>query len=203
MVTTVTQDKTILPNGKADPVPSIPWEDFEKEYLVREDLARYEWVGGVVTQTAKQMNQYQYFILDNILEYFIQLRMEGKVTGKLYTEIDTFFLKDHHRRPDMAWFSNEQAARMAYRENQVPSFVLEIILDNDNADNLLDKLSDYAEAKVQVIWLISPKLEQVHIYNAQGKSISKGDMLCSASPVLPGFEITANNLFKKPKWPGE
>ncbi|MFN4256605.1 MAG: Uma2 family endonuclease [Saprospiraceae bacterium] len=199
-----------LPTATAAPAPAdehplpeknITWEEFEQEYLPREDGFKYEWVRGKVVKTTRDMNQYQYFMLLNIQKQFIKLQLAGKVSGEILTEIDTFFLKKSHRRPDMAWFSDEQVARMAHRQNQVPRFVIEIISDNDIADNLLDKLDDYEAAQVEVVWLISPKLEQVHIYTSDKKSICKGDMLCSAAPVLPEFQISANDIFRKPPLP--
>ena len=185
------------------PVPAEPitWEVFEKEYLSREDGYKYEWVRGVVVQTPRDMNQYQYYILINLLKVFQQLQQEGKVSGHLLTEIDTFFLKKIHRRPDMAWFTDEQAARMAHRENQVPNFVIEIVSDHDIVDNLLDKLGDYRDAGVAVIWLISPRLEQVHIFSGDKNVICKGPDICSAAPALSGFQISAEAIFQKPEVP--
>jgi len=193
------QKGEVAPAGES----SISWEEFEKEYLVREDEFKYEWVRGQVVKTSRTINQHQYFILKNIERLFLQLRQMGKVSGELMTEIDTFFFENAHRRPDLAWFSEEQAASMAHRQNQVPNFIIEIVSDNDNADNLLDKLSDYADAHVEVVWLISPKLEQVHIYSGKSQGVYKGDMICSASPVLPEFQISVNDIFKKPPLPAD
>jgi len=177
----------------------ITWEVFEKEYLSREDGYKYEWVRGEVVQTPRDMNQYQYYILINLQKVFLQLQQERKVSGHLLTEIDTFFLKKVHRRPDMAWFSDEQTARMAHRENQVPNFVIEIVSDHDIVDKLLDKLGDYRAAGVAVVWLISPRLEQVHIFTGDKNSIRKGSDVCSAAPALPGFQISAEAIFHKPE----
>lgn len=175
----------------------VSWQEFEQQYLGREDAFKYEWVRGAVVKTPRVMNQYQYFILDNLTEFFNRLRMENKASGKLYAEIDTFFQKNVHRRPDLAWFSDEQVARMARRENQVPKFVIEIISEND----VVDKLKDYHDAQVGVVWLISPNLEQVHIFAGGDSTICTGEMMCSAAPVLPGFEMSANAIFEKPALP--
>ena len=184
------------PENSSETQPEISWEEFEKEYLSRSDQFKYEWVNGRVVKKL-HMNQHQYFLLDNIFDHFLRLKQEGKVSGKLYTEIDTFFLRKHHRRPDMAWFSDEQVARMQYRENQIPKWVIEVISDIDIADDLLDKISEYEDAKVEVLWLVSANLQQVHIYNPSGKLTCRGDMICSAAPVLPAFEIPASEIFKK------
>ncbi len=187
--------------GQPAPADYVSWEDFEENYLTREDLFKYEWSDGRVIKTPRTMGQYQYFIVINLMKRFNQLMAEGKVSGHLLSEIDTKFLPKHHRRPDMAWFTDEQAARMAYRQNQVPRFVIEIISDNDKADDLLDKLEDYENAQVEVIWLISPALKQVRVINGSSQAACIGEAICSAAPVLPNFKISANDLFKKPELP--
>ena len=189
------------PEGRVAPPEFVPWEVFEKEYLHREDNYKYEWVRGHIVQTPYDMNQYPYYILDNLQEVFARLRLAGKVSGKLFAGIDTFFLKNVHRRPDLAWFTEEQAARMAHRENQVPNFVIEIVSDHDIVDNLLDKLGNYRTAEVAVVWLISPKLEQVHLFSGDKSAICRGGDVCSAEPALRGFEIRAEEIFKKPELP--
>lgn len=190
-----------MPEGRVAPPEFVPWEVFEKEYLHREDNYKYEWVRGHVVQTPYDINQYQYYILINLQKCFQQLLAAAQVSGHLLAEIDTFFLKNVHRRPDLAWFTEEQAARMAHRENQVPNFVIEIVSDHDIVDNLLDKLGDYRTAEVAVVWLISPKLEQVHIFSGDKSAICRGGDVCSAEPALPGFEIRAEEIFKKPELP--
>lgn len=178
---------------------SLSWQEFEQQYLGREDAFKYEWVRGAVVKTPRVMNQYQYFILLNIQRHFTRFKQEHHASGEFLAEVDTFFQKNVHRRSDMAWFSDEQVARMARRENQVPKFVIEIISENDIVDKLLDKLKDYRDAGVAVVWLISPSLEQVHIFAGGESAICTGDMLCSAAPVLPDFEMSAAAIFEKPE----
>ena len=179
----------------------VSWQEFEQQYLGREDAFKYEWVRGAVVKTPRVMNQYQYFILLNIQRHFARFKQGHHSNGEFLAEVDTFFQKNVHRRPDMAWFSDEQVARMARRENQVPRFVIEIISENDVVDKLLDKLKDYRDAGVEVIWLVAPSLEQVHIFAGGDSTICTGEMMCSAAPVLPGFEMSANAIFEKPALP--
>ena len=173
--------------------------EFEQEFLTREDDFYYEWVNGTVIKNPRDMNQYQYYIRLNLQQYFDQLRQKNAVSGAFLVEVDTYLQPQVHRRPDMAWFSNPQLTQMAHRQNQVPEFVIEVISNNDEVDYLLDKLNDYAEANVKVVWLISPKLEQVHIYAGEKQTIAKGAMICSAAPALPLFEIAASDIFAKPE----
>ena len=176
----------------------ISWEDFQAEYLTREDAYKYEWLDGIVEKTERAMNQNQFFILQNLLAFFRELLNAGKASGELIPEGDTFFL-ENHRRPDIAYFTNEQIARAARGENQVPQFVIEIISKNDVANKVQAKVQDYQRAEVQVIWHLYPELEEVHIYHGKQVTICSGDDLCSAAPVLPAFELSVAAIFQKPK----
>ncbi|MBC7891307.1 MAG: Uma2 family endonuclease, partial [Sphingobacteriaceae bacterium] len=179
----------------------LSWPAFERKYLSREDGFKYEWVNGKVEKTRQSMNQYQLFILLNLRQHFDTLRDGGKINGALEQEIDTFFLETIHRRPDVAYFSPEQLARMAYGNNQVPSFVIEIISGTDAVNRVTKKLKNYREAGVKVIWQIFPELEEIHVYLGVQMTICREDDHCSAAPALPAFELSASKVFEKPPLP--
>jgi Uma2 family endonuclease len=184
-----------------DAVKPISWKDFQRRYLRREDGYKYEWVRGMVEKTPRSMNQDQYFILDNLLSLLDNLRQNNQNIGRLYTETDTFFMEDTHRRPDIAYFSEKQRVRMAYGHNEVPQFVIEIISSSDSAYRVTRKMQDYRSAKIQVVWQIFPELREVHIFRGGQMTVCSGDDLCSAAPALPEFTLTANQIFQKPPKP--
>ena len=80
-------------------VESISWEDFQQEYLTREDAYKYEWLAGSVEQSPNTMNAAQLYILKNLLAFFRQLLSSNQVDGELMPESGLFFA-GHHRRPD-------------------------------------------------------------------------------------------------------
>ena len=200
MSATTIQKKTTVP-GQGNQEGGISWEEFEKEYLTREDLYKYEWVNGSIEISERTMNQYQFYILTNLRRFFESWRLNRKHSGELEPELDTFFLEKVHRRPDIAYFTEEQVARMAYGENQVPAFVIEIISTNDAANLVQQKMKNYRDAGVAVVWQIYPELQEVHVYRGESSTICSGEKMCSAAPVLPGFAISANDIFKKPPKP--
>ncbi len=176
----------------------MDWATFSQKYLHREDGHKYEWVEGSVVKT-KSMDYTQLFIVKNLLAFFRKLMAEQGITGELIPESDVFF-GGNHRRPDIAYFTDEQIAAMSYGENQVPKFVIEIISTKDQVNLIQQKMNNYRQANVQVVWQIFPLSEQVHVYGGSMlKSMSmceRGD-LCSAVSVLTGFEMTAAEVFKK------
>ena len=55
----------------------ISWEDFEREYLSREDEFTYEWVDGTIEKTPNSMNKTQLFILRNLQIIFRKLFLKN------------------------------------------------------------------------------------------------------------------------------
>jgi Uma2 family endonuclease len=135
---------------------------------------------------------------DSLIQLFFKLKFDNKVSGRLTKEVDTFFLPKVHRRPDMCWFSDEQSARIAEGENQIPAFVIEFLSKNDQINEVSRKLKNYQDAGVKVVWLIFPELEEVQIYHGVKSVTYRGEETISAAPVLPEFKLTVAGVFQKP-----
>lgn len=177
----------------------ISWEKFEAKYLSRENEWKYEWIDGTVEKTKRTMYEKQFNILANLRNFFFALLSSGKVDGYLETEIDVFFLKNIHRRPDLVYFTEAQRINMAHGEEEIPAFVIEIISSTDQMNLVQKKMRNYREAAVKVIWQIFPELEEVHVYQGNEMKIYLGEMLCSATSVVPGFELPVRAIFSIPE----
>ncbi len=179
----------------------IKWPEFEKRYLHREDGFKYEWVHGRVEKTEYTMNPTQLYIQFNLQEIFMRLKTAGTVSGQLLAETDLFFFPEVHRRPDFAWLTHLQANNLASAGAiEIPAFLIEVISTYDAAQKIVDKMTDYRAAGVQVVWLIYPIQQQVHVYNGhnlESMSVCMGEKICSADPVLSAFAFPASDIFKK------
>lgn len=71
----------------------ISWNDFQRRYLTREDGYKYEWLNGTVEKSENSMTPIQFYILENLQNFFFRLKFEGKTTGQFVQEADIFFLK--------------------------------------------------------------------------------------------------------------
>lgn len=178
----------------------VSWTDFQRRYLSKEDGFKYEWLNGTIEKTKRSMDKTQLYILRNLQNYFMALRAAGKITGNLIPEPDLFFA-NNHRRPDVAWLTDEQIDRLAYDSREVPAFVIEIISTHDQINRVELKMDDYRAAGVQVVWLVFPATEKVHVYTGTGlarMSVVTGEQPCTAAPAVAHFEMPANVLLKKP-----
>ncbi|MBL7797814.1 MAG: Uma2 family endonuclease [Saprospiraceae bacterium] len=200
------QTTAIAQSGSASAVAKrsprrIKWSEFEKRYLRREDGYTYEWVEGLVEKTYNTMNPAQLFIQRNLIALFRALLNVGKVNGELLAEPDLFFAREIHRRPDMAWLTNAQIDRLATEGAiEIPAFLIEVISTNDAAQKIVDKMRQYREAGVQVVWLIYPAQQEVHVYagaNLDRMTVCTGEKICSAAPVLPDFAVAVQEVFRK------
>jgi len=191
--------QTVRAKGKPKPVT---WPEFQKRYLEREDGYKYEWLNGEVVKF-KGMDYTQFYIVKNLQQHFEQMRLSGQVNGILMPEGDIFF-GPNHRRPDVAYLTDEQIAYTAYGENQVPEFVIEVISNNDQLNAVADKMGNYRSAGVRVVWLILPNRREVQVFSGENLKrmlVCTEEDVCSAAPVLPAFEMSANDIFNKPPKP--
>ncbi len=191
-------------NGAHKPSPKpryISWETFEKRYLTREDGHTYEWTNGLVEKTRNSMGPTQLYIHRNLIELFYQLSNDGNHAGGLLAEPDLLFNSETHKRPDFAWLTNRQINRLSEKGAiEIPAFVIEVISNNDAAQKLADKMMLYRTAGVQVVWLIYPNQQEIHVYashNLEQMTVCYGNKICSAAPVLPTFAFEAKDVFRK------
>lgn len=176
----------------------ISWETFQKKYLTKEDKYKYEWLDGIVEKTPKTMDKKQFFIQDNLVKFMAILYVNHGLTGQLIVEGDNFF-KKNHRRPDIAYYTREQILALKEDNYSVPEFVIEIISPTDNAYKVNQKVIDYRNAGVKIIWHLFPQAGEVHIYrdNALKMEVKRENDLCSAEPVIKGFNISVTDIFKE------
>lgn len=104
------------------------------------------------------------------------------------------------RRPDLAYFSNEQINNsLTSNEEPIPAFALEVISPSDDAEDVEKKVGEYFKAGVQVVWNIYPENQVVYVYTSRkNATICLEDDVCSATPVLPDFAISVKALFALP-----
>ena len=173
----------------------ISWKAFQKEYLTREDGYKYEWLNGIVEKTKRTMDYSQAYILINIRNFFDKYKKKHNVSGHLISEIDTFFAA-HHRRPDIAYFTDAQIRKAKEGEAPVPQFIIEVISKNDMINTVNKKMEDYRKAGVPVVWHVLPKFKKVHVYHGTEMKIFGEGEKVSAAPVLPDFEMEVSAIFK-------
>lgn len=107
-----------------------------------------------------------------------------------------------NRRPDLAYVSFERWPEnrpMPYRDSAwdvVPDWVAEVVGPTDLIDEMFEKIREYFEAGVRVVWVVFPMQRQVLAFESPTKIrvISSNEEL-DGGPVLPGLRIPIAKLF--------
>lgn len=200
MVATALSGKPIVPT--VNPAPRQPkpisWEAFQRRYLSREDGYTYEWTNGKIDKTPGTMDISQLYIWLNINRFFLRFLQKHPIQGSLITEADIFLAEEVHRRPDICFLTDTQVVSGKKEKVQIPGFVIEIIFPNDKANKVQRKVQDYFQAGVRVVWNVYPLLGEVHVFESPAAAlIRRGNDLCSAETVIPGFAIPVSEIFKE------
>jgi Uma2 family endonuclease len=171
------------------------------EFLLWEpnDGFKYEWNDGGLIKF-HYMNRQLLSLISRLYQVFYKTE-EFKQGGLLLAEQDVQLTGIQLRRPDIAFFSMAQIEASKGEEEQIPEFVIEVISTNDQIIKVRQKLSEYFKTgaggvPLKVVWLIYPEEKEVEVFTSYKEvKICTGTDICSASPVLNGFEISVQELF--------
>ena len=100
------------------------------------------------------------------------------------------------RRPDASYVAPGRIEDLSVGVGRVaPDLAVEVVSPNDLVDELDEKLSDYIQAGVRLIWVVHPRGRGVEVIEGERRSwAGEGDTL-SGGEVLPGFELPVATLF--------
>lgn len=182
------------------PPSTISPSTFE-EFLLWEpvDGFKYEWNDGEVIRFEKMKKKH--LVIVRVLNRLFLSTSAHLNGGELITEQDVMISGIQMRRPDLAYFSGTQIDKSAAPGPEpIPEFIIEVISPTDDAVKVEEKLAEYFKSSVKVVWHIYPENEVVYVYTSRKSvKICTDQDICSASPVLPDFEIITTELFTLPE----
>ena len=155
------------------------------------DGFKYEWNDGELIKFSGVKRKHLRLI-KQLNRLFLKTTAH-KAGGELICEQDVMLTGLQMRRPDMAYFSDEQI--QSENDEPIPAFCIEVISPTDESEKVEAKRIEYFKAGVQVVWLIFPENREVHVYTGRKTvQICSDDDHCSAQPVLNDFTISVNEL---------
>ena len=158
------------------------------------DGFKYEWNDGKIVrfEGMKMRYLYIYHVLTNC---FIEKGYVDK--GILISNFEIILSKSQVRRPDIAYFTEEQVYQGRNDIDIIPEFTVEVLSGGDRLIDVENKLIEYFKAGVKVVWHIIPAQEVVYVYTSRSEvKICFDKDICSAKPVLEDFEISVADIFK-------
>jgi Uma2 family endonuclease len=158
----------------------------------------YELIDGTLVEKTMGWQESELAIwIATILTNYVRPKKLGKVFGP-----DGMFRLEPEqiRIPDVAFISNERfAGRTLY-----PSafwelgcdLAVEVISPSNTRREMERKLNDYFGAGVKAVWHVYPKSRELAAYTSPADSVMlRGDDVLDGGAVIPGFAVTADQIF--------
>jgi Uma2 family endonuclease len=106
---------------------------------------------------------------------------------------------DHVRKPDASFVSRERMPAGEIGEGYcliAPDLIVEVVSPNDNAIELEQKLREYHEIGVPLVWVIYPETRSARVHRVTKQdTYLLADGYLEGETVLPGFRIALADLF--------
>lgn len=131
------------------------------------------------------------------------LKSQPKPRGRVYSGEAGFVLRGEPGSAvgiDVAYASHEVVARSAEHTRMVdgpPVLAVEILSPSDKQDEITEKIREYLEVGVALVWIVEPTFETVTVYcpNARPRLFA-GDEVLVGDPHLPGLKFTVAEIFE-------
>lgn len=179
--------------------PSVTVEDLD---LMPEDGNRYEVIGGEIL--ASRAPDFLHQIVVTNLIFFVGSYLKANPLGVVVTTPGLIFSFVDGVIPDVVYVSHERREQILHegRLRAAPELVVEIVspgAENTRRDRIV-KRQLYAKHSVEEYWIIDPQTRSVEVYRLRGQILDLVAMNTDAqaieTPLLPGWSVTADELFR-------
>ncbi len=171
-----------------------------EQFLELPDRDRYELVGG---ELVEQIMSFEAGVIAG--EIYARLReyVDARGLGLAAPDGVTYqcFAADpgRVRRPDVSFIARGRLPREQFSTGHVhvaPDLAVEVVSPNDLYYDVEEKVQEYLDAGVRLVWVASPKSRSVVTYRVGRNELHFGppDVL-TAEDVIPGFSVIVSDLF--------
>jgi Uma2 family endonuclease len=116
--------------------------------------------------------------------------------------IDVFGLRKL-RRPDVSVVLRGRLPRRAALLGHLtiaPDIAIEVVSQHDNAAELEQKVNEYLEAGVRLVWVAYPQTRTITVRRPDGSGLAlTPNAKLEGEDVLPGFSVLVADLFPEPE----
>lgn len=171
-----------------------------EDYLeIPNDGRRYEIIDGELYVNPAPAEKHQTAVVNITGLLWTYMRVHH--TGRVYVSPFDVILSDADVvQPDVLWSAEEHAGRRSQRGIEgPPDLVVEVLSPSPIKLDEKIKRTRYEFFGVPEYWIVDPEAERIRVFRLRGRSLAlvaelSGDDALT-SPVLPGFEITAADVF--------
>ncbi|MCS7161350.1 MAG: Uma2 family endonuclease [Gemmatales bacterium] len=104
------------------------------------------------------------------------------------------------RKPDISFIRKERITPELWQFGHMrmaPDLVVEVLSPNDTSVGTEERVEDYLQAGVPLVWVVQPATRRVYVYRqgGRGEILGEGEEL-RGEPVLPGFRVAVREIFQ-------
>ncbi|HMQ46747.1 MAG TPA: Uma2 family endonuclease [Saprospiraceae bacterium] len=177
------------------PPRKVSLNTFLRKYSKGKPGIKYEYNKGLIEKTASMKAHEQYLVF-NLLKHFSSTP-SAKQGHQIVQELEIWTSSNQWRKPDLAFLTVEQARAGAQGFEPIPEFIIEVISPNDKINIVKNKVYEYFNAGVKILWQLFPEQQVIEVYRSpEDVELCSGDKKCSAEPIVEGFVLSAADVFK-------
>jgi Uma2 family endonuclease len=132
------------------------------------------------------------------LGHFVESQDLGRMTSEVLFNLAPI---KKQRRPDAAFVSYARWAKtrpmvLANAWDVVPDLAVEVVSPTDAMVEVLEKVREYFQSGVQLVWLVLPSERMIYVYQTltQIRVLTHADVL-EGGAIIPGFQFPVAALF--------
>ncbi len=182
------------------PEPATEKKFVADDLLTMPDGDRYELVDGKLVE--QKMGAASAFLAGKIfaaLNAHNDLHKQGWVFPD-GTGFDCFGDDDDDvRKPDVSFVSKGRLPGRIVPEGFIsiaPDLAIEVLSPTDISSQVDEKVEDYLDHGVKVVWVVHPSLKMIRVHRLEGPDAQlRGDAILEEPQLLPGFRLSLKELF--------
>jgi len=182
----------------APPVRTAQKEWTDEELLRIEHEGKVELVNGELEFMAPaglEQEDIVAALIESLRPYVRKRRL-----GRVYASQAGFRLKRDLRCPDVSFVRTERLPGGKSPKgfgHFPPDLAVEVFAPDETVDDYKDKVREYLQWGVRLVWLVDPNTQTVTVCRPSGEPTTlKGNQVLSGEDVVPGFKCRVRTLFE-------
>jgi Uma2 family endonuclease len=172
-------------------------EEFEQ---LPDDGKHYELIDGELREMAPTVNWHGEVEIN--LGTLLNVHVRAQRLGRVSCGVVLYIVRrtpDRVRAADITFIRQERVPPLEARQHimeVIPDLVVEILSKSDTIEEITDRIDDWLNAGVQMLWIIDPFRHSVTIYQPGHDAVLLGERATlEGDLVVPGFRCSVAEIF--------